>query len=584
MDADRWRLVNRILTEALELPAAERSRFLNGACRKDAELRAEVESLIAAAEQSGWLDNPARVAVTRTGAASDAAGGAARGGSGGHIALLAGQQFGPYRVLRKLGEGGMGVVYHAVDSRLGRPVALKLLSLAEITEHHRSRFAREARAASALNHPNIATIYEFDALQGVDFIAMEYVEGVTLADVLAERKTPQRQLLECARQVALAAGAAHAAGVVHRDLKPGNIMITPAGVAKVLDFGLAKLETHSPDDVEATRTVALTRTGAVIGTPAYMAPEQVAGEGVDYRTDIFAFGILLYEMVCGERPFRAPNPHSTLHLIATAEPKSVVEFNAAVPARLVSLIDRCLKKKKEERLQSMEEAAAELGKVLEGEERRPEPVKAGASRRVAIGMAVASVLAAGIGGYWFLRPEPAVPRVPTGVPAGVPAGVPLHSVTCSIEVQHWGNRQPVGDPYLASFRDTFESGMRFRFLVDSRVPGYVYVLDDAGGAESPVVLFPPAKALELMEARQRATTSWFHIEGPPQTERLWLVWSARPIPDFDPGDTPAHTDAIRSILAKLQSGNTVEPGGVAGTIELRGAGEVLGTQVEIHHR
>jgi len=534
MDADRWRLVTGIFAEALELAESERPAFLEKACGGDSQLRAEVDSLIAAAHQGAWLDNAAVFPETRT---------VANPGTTDLVVLAAGTKFGPYLISRKLGQGGMGVVYHATDSRLGRPVALKLLSTADATPSHRTRFAREARAASSLNHPNIATIYEFDTLNGSDFIAMEYVAGVTLHDVLHEKKTPLPQLLEYARQTVRAAGAAHAAGIVHRDLKPGNIMITREGTVKVLDFGLAKIASHTEEGVDETRTM-LTRAGAVLGTPSYMSPEQVAGEEVDYRTDIFALGIILYEMVCGERPFRAPNPHSTLHLIATAEPRSVEESNSAAPAPLIALIGRCLRKKKEERLQSMEEAEKELAKLLAPAAESPrQSLSRSPSRRVLLAGGGVIAIALALGGYWFLRP------------------VAVPSVSCFLEL-----RSPDGQAHQASFRDTFDSGTRFRLGAEARQPGFLYIVSGetvlSGGT---------------LPANQRVRTEWLVMEGPPGSDQVWFVWSGHPVDELE---HPSHTAAIRAILSKLQAASPQ----VDGSIELRGTERFIGTQVEIRHR
>lgn len=537
MSPERWRQVNRILADVMVLPPGDRPVFLDNACGSDSILRAEVESLLHAANHSAWLDSPAVLAETVTGGPSHLELGPAT--------IAPGKNLGPYIILRKLGEGGMGVVYHATDSRLGRPVALKLLSNAGANERQRSRFAREAPAASALNHPGIATIYEFDRVDGIDFIAMEYVEGRTLRSILHEGKTPLPQLLEYARQTARAVGAAHAAGVVHRDLKPANIMVKSDGTVKVLDFGLAKFASPAGEAV-ATRTM-LTVAGSVMGTPAYMSPEQVAGEEVDFRADIFSFGILLYEMSCGKRPFEAPNMHSTLHLIATAEPSRVSQVNSAVPHQLSALIARCLRKKREERLQSLAEAERELAAIVAPAQPASRP---GLSRRSIL--AAAGVFAvAGLGtAFWFLRP------------------MPVPSVSCTVEISG-----PDGQPHPASFRDTFESGSRFRLAAEAKQPGYLYILaGDLNSAAAPSVLSGGS-----LPANRPVRTQWLVIEGPPGADAMWFVWSARPIEALD---RPSNPSAIRSILGSIQPSSP----GVDGGIELRGAAVRIGSLVEIRHR
>ncbi len=572
MDPERWRLVNQTLTQALEHAAGPaRQAFLDTACRGDDALRAEVDSLISAAEKSAWLDQPAVLSLEETEAIPE-------GRSFQHTPFSSGQDFGPYRIAGKLGEGGMGVVYQAVDTRLNRRVALKLLLADDNVATHKNRFAREARAASALNHPNIATIYEFDNLQGVDFIAMEYLDGESLHDVLSHRATPREKLLDYARQVARALGAAHAAGIVHRDLKPANIMVTRDGVVKVLDFGLAKVVSQTGSDSDATHTLALTRAGAIVGTPSYMSPEQVAGEPVDHRTDIFSFGIILYEMMCGERPFRGPNPHSTLHLIATAEPRSVVDVNPGLPSRLVALIDRCLRKNRESRLQSMTEAVAELSAVLESKTEPAERKARPASHRWIIAMLVSGALVLGGGAYWLSRP-------PAPTAAVLP---PERSIICFIQAQQMINGKPLGEPHLASVRDTFAAGWRFRLQAESPQAGHLYVVNegpDEKGVPRLWILYPAATSDDaLLPAGQKAETGWYDFDQNPGTERLWFVWAEQPVPELRPegdGRIEDHARAVqvRQVLGQFQAANS----GSSGGIELRGSARVLGTLIELRH-
>ncbi|MBL8236196.1 MAG: protein kinase [Bryobacterales bacterium] len=255
-----------------------------------------------------------------------------------------------YEITGELGQGGMGAVYKAIDTKLGRPVALKVIARSTITEEDRRRFAREANAASALNHPNIVTIYAYDSVDGTDFIAMELIEGDTLDRYFSNRSTLAP--LEILRQVAAALAAAHAAGIVHRDLKPANIMINPSGLVKVLDFGLSKRQVLAG---EHTETV-LTRAGAVVGTPAYMSPEQALGEHTDWRTDIFSFGVILYEAVCGKRPFQGRNVMAVLHAVANTPHDPPANASPAVAA----LIERCLIKERGQRLQSIADAVTVL--------------------------------------------------------------------------------------------------------------------------------------------------------------------------------------------------------------------------------
>lgn len=259
---------------------------------------------------------------------------------------LTGRTVGHYLILGVLGEGGMGVVYQARDTRLGRLAALKMMRPDWSDDPgQRRRFVREARTASSLNHPNILTVYEIDADGGQDYIAMEYVEGGTLADVMKAGPLEAERALRVAAQVADALGAAHAASIVHRDLKPSNIMMTAADRVKVVDFGLAKLSAASPADETAD---ALTEQGAVVGTTSYMSPEQAAGHAIDGRSDLFSLGIILYEMLAGRRPFAADSTAGTLAAILRDAPAPI----PGVPPGLSRLLGRCLHKEVAGRYQS----------------------------------------------------------------------------------------------------------------------------------------------------------------------------------------------------------------------------------------
>ncbi len=289
---------------------------------------------------------------------------------------MTGQTISHYKILEKLGGGGMGVVYRAIDTRLARPVAIKMLAPEALGNPGRKRrFIQEARAASALNHPNIITIYEIDTVGGADFIAMEYVQGKTLYELIGAKGLPVRETLKYAVQIADALAAAHAAGIIHRDLKPPNVMITGAesahpGLVKVLDFGIAKLtdpvetDTAGPTetlDIGLVRRLARTEEGKVIGTAAYMSPEQAEGKKVDARSDIFSFGSVLYEMLSGHPAFQGTSDLSILSSILRDEPAPAGERSVEMPPELDALIFRCLRKDPERRFQS----AADLKVVLQ---------------------------------------------------------------------------------------------------------------------------------------------------------------------------------------------------------------------------
>jgi len=277
-----------------------------------------------------------------------------------------GRRLSHYEVVADLGAGGMGVVYRAHDTRLDRDVAIKVLPTDRpLSQNARARFQREAMAASALNHPNIITIYEVNSEGNTDFIVMEYVRGATLASVLKKRRLALSEAIRYCVQISDALTKAHAAGIIHRDLKPGNIMVTEDGLVKVLDFGLAKFDptmvtADGESDAELTHQFTLTQPGAVTGTVAYMSPEQARGERVDARTDIFSFGIVMFEMFSGHLPFAGPNSMAVLHNLHFNPPRDLTQLRPDVPKPLVSLISRMLEKKTEKRVQTMAEVASEL--------------------------------------------------------------------------------------------------------------------------------------------------------------------------------------------------------------------------------
>jgi eukaryotic-like serine/threonine-protein kinase len=267
----------------------------------------------------------------------------------------------------------MGVVYRAHDTRLDRDVAIKVLPTDRpLSQVARRRFQREAMAASALNHPNIITIYEVNSDGDTDFIVMEYVRGVTLSSLLKKRKLELSEAIRYCIQIAEAVSKAHAAGIIHRDLKPGNIMVTEDGLVKVLDFGLAKFDPTmatadgETTDAEATHQFTLTLPGAVTGTVAYMSPEQARGERVDARTDIFSFGIVMFEVLSGQLPFPGPNSMALLHNLHFSPPRDLSQMRPDIPKPLVSLISRMLEKKTENRIQTMAEVSTELRRGASG--------------------------------------------------------------------------------------------------------------------------------------------------------------------------------------------------------------------------
>src|SRR6266436_4208335 len=358
MRAERWKQVNDLFQSAVERAPQERAAFLDEACHDDEGLRREVGSLLTSYERSeNFIELPAFEVAPEL--VTNAKAGA-----------LVGKLIGHYRIESLIGVGGMGEVYLARDERLGRKAALKLLPDSLTTDETQlSRFKNEARSASALNHPNILTVYEIGAEGNRQFIATEFIEGVTLRASIARGRIMPHAALEIAVQVASALAAAHEAGVVHRDIKPENIMLRPDGYVKVLDFGIAKLTERRPtsdDHTVETTAVLQTRLGLVLGTAHYMSPEQARGQKVDARSDIWSLGVVIYEMIAGNPPFRGETPSDCIASILTTEPPPLSGVLPDVPLKLESILQKALRKNSEERYQTIKEMLADL-RILKGE-------------------------------------------------------------------------------------------------------------------------------------------------------------------------------------------------------------------------
>jgi Tol biopolymer transport system component/tRNA A-37 threonylcarbamoyl transferase component Bud32 len=379
MNPERWRKVEELFHAALERAPEARPAFLDGASSEDADLRRQVELLLVKQEQAGsFLEIAAVEDLTVTAPAS-----------------LVGRQFGPYRIVSPLGAGGMGEVYRAHDNKLGRDVAIKTLPREFARDPERlARFRREARTLASLNHPNIAAIYGLET-GDVDCLVLELVEGETLRGPL-----PLDKALEYARQIAEASEAAHEKGIIHRDLKPNNVKVTPQGRVKVLDFGLAKAiwgpeENQDLSQLATVISLESSLTGRVLGTPGYMSPEQARGKDVDKRTDIWAFGCLLYELLAGKRAFRGETASDTLAAVLEREPDWQA-LPAKTPAKVRELLRQCLQKDASRRLPTIADARRTIEKAQRG----------WSGWRVATVTAAALALLAA-GATWVLKPKPA---------------------------------------------------------------------------------------------------------------------------------------------------------------------------------
>jgi serine/threonine-protein kinase len=371
--ADRWRQVTAVFHDALARDAASRAAFLDEACAGDLGVRAEVERLLAAHLEAG---------------------------SFGERPIAAPERLGPYRIEALLGAGGMGEVYLAEDTRLGRRVAIKVLHLAG-DRARKDRLAREARALAALSHRHICQVFDVGEHDGIDYLVMEHLEGETLAERLARGRLSLAEALQIGIEIASALDRAHRAGIVHRDLKPGNVMLTKDG-AKLLDFGLAKRAAATPTATGSTEQAPLTGPGAIVGTLQYMAPEQLNGEEADARTDVFALGAVLYEMVSGKRAFEGATQASLIAAILEREPPSL---SAIAPAALDEVVRSCLAKDRARRWQSAGDVGRHLAWIA-----RARPSAPPSRRGVWAAAALAALVAAG-GAAWLVRQPAARPSV-----------------------------------------------------------------------------------------------------------------------------------------------------------------------------
>jgi serine/threonine protein kinase len=572
LDPAKWERIREVLHAALALPASERAAWLDGACGADVSLRAELESLIAASEggislldqpvlDPAALDSAAPTALSFSGPAAITSG------------LVPGQTLGHYKVVEKLGEGGMGAVYKAIDGRLDRAVALKVISRFEGTGLEKRRFFREAKAASALNHPNIVNIYEYNSESGVDYMAMEYIQGTTLDRLMASGALTLETGISYACQVAGALARAHEAGIVHRDLKPANIMVTAEGQVKVLDFGLAK-QTNASDTGGESLT-SLTWGGSNMGTPAYMSPEQAMGEAADHRSDIFSFGIVLYEIACRRHPFKGPDKLATLNNIVRQEPAPALTVNPSIPAQVLTVIEGCLRKDCEERPQSMMKIRADLLAAMDSHPRPADavPPKRHAPVLAAAGAAIVAALGAG---FWYNSHDNSAPE---------------RIVTYSLEAQ-----KPGGPSYIASAGETFHSGDKFRLKIESPEDGYLYLINEGPGPDGASrfwILYPPVSSSAALAGKHPLVTGWSVFDENPGTERLWVVWSDQPVPGLQEaarGSTAGEirdevkAGIVRDFVSGLGARSRTAVTQSANGVQLRAAEGVLDALVELRHQ
>jgi serine/threonine protein kinase len=451
--------------------------------------------------------------------------------------ITPGTKLGPYELVAPLGAGGMGVVYEARDTRLNRHAAIKVLPADATRDFHRNeRFEQEARAASALNHPNILTVFDFGEQDGIHYIATELVVGRTLRRVGGSRMDVH-EIVRIAAEVANGLAAAHAAGIVHRDIKPENIMVRPDGYVKILDFGLAKLININPlGAADSTLTVgmAATQPGAILGTISYMSPEQARGLPVDARTDVWSLAVIVYELVSGNLPFQGDTSADTVVSILHHTPPPLHSLRDDIPEELSRIASKAMEKRPEDRYPNAADMAIDLKHLLRQMEIHSEvsrnsavPLQPSWRRkpmRRRLMLAVAGVTVAAGGGGWVAfdssRDEPARTVMPS------------RTLTSRIAVQRMRNGSPDGEPFLSSGGGTFESGWKFRFDFTTVDGGWVYVLNESLSNSSWSILFPLRAGMPSIPANG-LQTGWYVFDSKPGVERCWIVWTSRPLAEME---------------------------------------------------
>ena len=482
--------------------------------------------------------------------------------------LSAGARLGQYEIVVALGTGGMGEVYRARDTKLQRPAAIKVITADEEDPDRVKRLEREALSASALNHPNILTVYELGSHEGLNYIVTELIEGETLRARIRRGPIPLADALDLATQVGAALYAAHTAGIVHRDIKPENVMVRPDGYVKVLDFGIAKLVESSRAAAESATLTVQTVPGMLLGTVGYMAPEQIRGLAVDQRADVWSFAVLLHEMLTGRSLFTGPTTSDIIAAVLERTPPSLGASGIDAPPELERILRKALAKDRENRYQTMKELLVDLRQVRQQPERvvvppaSPRsvvPVVAGASFLV-----IAMIVGWAVWNSSVRGPETRFPP---------PATFPSPSTAATRSFEYWLTVEP---PPGISPRGAVESGgnevfiagSRFRFNFSNPSTGFVYVLNEStapSGAPLLTMLYPTPSRRDgsaELTAGEVASTGNYFFDKNAGVERVWIVWSARPQEDLELAKrwvSPEHqgqvkdSDEARRIVGLLAS-------------------------------
>ena len=586
MTPERWQQISRIFKLAISLDSEARADYVKNQCGVDESLREEVEKLIDShkkASDEKFIDGVAAEQHAELLVGEDEL-------NEQHPRLSKGQHLGSYVVLDTLGTGGMGEVYLAKDSRLGRTVALKVLSQDIASDKRRmQRFRQEAKIASSLNQSNILTIFEFGEIEELTFLATEFIDGETLRDSLRARKLEIAEVIDIAIQVLAALDAAHDARIVHRDIKPENVMIRRRdSVVKVLDFGLAKvaerkqsLLSNQYSELEAA-TEFKTAPHTVMGTVNYMSPEQAQAHAVDERTDIWSTGVMIYEMVSGLVPFKGATVSHTIVQILEKDPVPLTQFRKRkAPAELQRIVAKALAKSPAERYQTANDMLIDLRTLkkrldVEAEINRSsstdtlrvavtndEPDRGPQQKRVmVIALIVMAVVTAGIFAISIWRASRTRTNPVITSPAPAPASAPIEQRTLAywITVQKFRDNKPYDPPFTVAGEMIFEADYQIRMNFLSPQPGHLYVLSEGPASASAqiqfVTLFPSSSAnngsslLPADQVVQIPEKTWFQFDKEQGTEMLWLVFSEDAIPELE---------ALREFAATRTRGLITDP-------------------------
>ncbi len=575
MTPERWQQISRIFNTALSLADEERAGYVANECGADSGMRSEVEKLIAAhgtAKAEKFIDGIAAEAAAPL-LLNDA------DLQPPPQSLTRGQQFGSYIIIDALGVGGMGEVYLARDTRLERTVALKVLSHEVFRDQRRmKRFRQEAKVASSLNHPNILTIFEFGEAEGLTFLATEYIDGQTLRDYVHGKRLKVGEMLDISIQVLAALDAAHEAHIVHRDMKPENVMVRRRDrVVKVLDFGLAKITEKSSEkgDASEANTAFKTAPGTIVGTINYLSPEQARGLETDVRTDIWSTGVMMYELVAGVLPFSGVTSSHTVVQILEKDPAPLSKLGNA-PPELERIVEKAIAKSPDERYQSAKDMLIDLRSLkkrldLELEIERTsspttsitaihtEEMNRDRNKRRVLAIALVAIVIAtaaivGVNMWRSSRTRSNTSAVPPPV-----AVVGERTLTYWITVQKFRDKKPFQAPFTIPGEMIFEEDYQIRLSFSSPQAGHLYILNEGPAPSSAPefnVVFPSSTAnkgsslIAAQQVTQIPEKSWLEFDAQQGTEKLWLVFSE---------DAVAELEAVKEFAGPQTQGLIADP-------------------------